>query len=319
MKSIFLTAILFIGLMLLSCENKLEKKISQIPIHTQTIRFDSLFFESNPTHFSNLRNEFPYFFPHQVDDSIWRNKRQDTLQQELYAEVKQTFGNFETQKRALKSLFQHITYYFPKFDPPKIITITSDVDYKSRVIYADSLLIIGLDNYLGANHRFYQGFSEYIRWEFEAKNITTDVALSITETIIPYYRNQTFLDAMIYEGKRLYLCQKFLPKISEKNLLKYSEEKYNWARTNEAEIWRYFIENQLLYNTNKTTLNRFMEMAPFSKFYMEHDNQSPGGIGRFIGLQIVKKFMKNQSENLEILLKTSPEDLFRQAFYKPSK
>lgn len=319
MKNFLGISTIILGLFLASCGDKKEKEIQKIPIETSVTRFDSLFFKTPITEFDRLKNDFPYLFPSDVPDSVWTNKRTDVLQQELYAEVLKTFPDFSAEKKELISLFQHIKYYFPKFSPPNILTLTSDVDYHSRVIYTDTLVVVGLDNYLGANHRFYQGIAEYISFSFDKKYLPTDVALAISDVIVPHQRNVTFLDAMIYEGKRLFLAQKFLPKTSEVTLLKYPQEKYNWAVANEAEIWRYFVQNQLLYNTDKKTLDRFIHLTPFSKFYMEHDSESPGGIGRFIGLHIVTAFMKNDSDNLEKLLKTPSEEIFKQANYKPAK
>lgn len=319
MKSIFFIIIILTFSLFLSCEDTTQKKISEISVHTQVVRFDSLFFESDENRFKQLFQDFPFFFPKPFADTIWYNKRKDTLEQEVYAEVKQTFGDFSTQEKQLTSVFQHIKYYFPKFQAPKVITTTTNVDYTSRMIYTDTLLIIGLDNYLGSEHRFYQGFSEYIRQELQPQNIPIDVALSISDFIIANKRNTTFLEAMINQGKQLYLCQKFLPQTKESDILKYTNEKYQWAKANEAEIWRYFIQNQLLYNTDKNTLNRFISLAPFSKFYLELDHESPGGIGRFIGWQIVQSFMKKHPDDLEKLLKTSYQDLFEQAKYKPNR
>lgn len=319
MKSFFLIFPLIFGFISVSCGDKKEREIRKIEVNTRITRFDSIFFETPVTEIDKLKAQFPYLFPADVPDTTWTNKRTNPLQQELYNEVSKTFSDFSTEKKELKSLFQHVKYYFPKFSPPNVLTLTSDVDYRSRVIYADTLVVIGLDNYLGENHRFYESFSEYLRFSFDKKYLPTDVALSISEVIIPRERNLTLLDAMIYEGKLLYLAQKFLPKTSETVLLKYPPKKYDWAVANEAEIWRYFIQNQLLYDTDKKTLDRFISLAPFSKFYMEHDTESPGGIGRFIGLHIVHSFMKKHPDDLEKMLRTPSEELFKKAHYKPVK
>lgn len=311
--------IFFLGIFLFSCGDSKEKEIANIPIEIKIERFDKIFFETPGSEFSSLKNRFPYLFPENTPDSVWIQKQKDTLQQELFREVSKTFPNFTEEEKQIKSIFQHIKYYFPAFKPPKIITLTTDVDYlDSRVIYADSLLFIGLDNYLGKEHYFYGGIQDYIRQEFEKKYIPVDVSLTISEVIIPKTKNSTFLESMIYEGKLLYMAEKFFPECTEKDLLKYSDEKYQWAVENEAEIWRYFIENQLLYSTDKKVLNRFIEMAPFSKFYMEIDNESPGGIGRFIGLQIVKQFM-NKYPDLQKMGVLKTDEIFKNANYKPKK
>ena len=92
-----------------------------------------------------------------------------------------------------------------------------------------------------------------------------------------------------------------------------------WAQENEEEIWRYFIEEELLYSTDAKLPTRFIVDAPFSKFYLEIDNESPGRIGQFIGWQIVRAYMENNDTSLSELMTLNPEALFRQSKYKPKK
>ena len=217
-------------------------------------------------------------------------------------------------------MFQHIKYYFPKFEPPKVVMLISRVAYETRVIYADSLLLIGTDNYLGTQHKYYQDMDKYIRADLDKKNLVIDVADAFADKLVPRGIHLTFLDNMIYEGKKLYLESELLPKKTPADLLRYDAKKYAWAEANEAEIWRYFIEKELLYQTDKKLLTRFLYPAPFSKFYLELDNESPGQIGRFIGLRIVQAYAKNHKEESMLkILAMKPDELFKQSLYKPDK
>ncbi len=93
---------------------------------------------------------------------------------------------------------------------------------------------------------------------------------------------------------------------------------FTWAKENEIYIWKYFIEKELLYNTDSKLIRRFLDPSPFSKFYLEIDNQSPGKIGRWIGWQIVKSFMKKNPEvKIEDLILKSRQELFIKSGYKP--
>ena len=75
------------------------------------------------------------------------------------------------------------------------------------------------------------------------------------------------------------LIDRYLPLISDPVKIGYSEKNYNWAIENEENIWMYFIERKLLFSTETKLNKRFLENAPFSKFYLEDDRQSPGRIG----------------------------------------
>ena len=85
-------------------------------------------------------------------------------------------------------------------------------------------------------------------------------------------------------------------------------------------IWRYFIERQILYKTDPDLVQRLLEPAPFSKFYLELDNESPGRVGRWIGWQIVKSFMDQKSEtSTQELLRMPAQKLFNLSKYKPKR
>ena len=53
-----------------------------------------------------------------------------------------------------------------------------------------------------------------------------------------------------------------------------SESKLKWAIANESKVWGYFIENEILFNPDIELQKRFIDDAPFSKFYLEIDNDS---------------------------------------------
>ena len=117
----------------------------------------------------------------------------------------------------------------------------------------------------------------------------------------------------------MYLIDRYLPAISDPLKIRYSEKKLQWAIENEENIWMYFIERKLLFSTETKLHKRFLENAPFSKFYLEDDRQSPGRIGVWLGWQIVKSFMQNNDVSLQKLLTTDSEDLFKKSSYKPKK
>jgi uncharacterized protein YjaZ len=92
------------------------------------------------------------------------------------------------------------------------------------------------------------------------------------------------------------------------------------VQDNERYMWQYFIENELLFQTQSSLSLRFIDPAPFSKFYLEIDNDTPGKVGQWIGWQIVRSYMdKNPNTSLEELLSMSARDLFNKSNYKPAK
>ena len=124
---------------------------------------------------------------------------------------------------------------------------------------------------------------------------------------------------MIYFGKEMYLKDMFLPEYSDFDKMGYTKEQQDWSLANENEIWRYFVDQGLLYDTNSDLVQRFIAPAPFSKFYLEIDNESPGRIGVWMGWQIVRSFMNNNDVSLQQLMTMDAKEVFERSKYKPKK
>ncbi|NNL02687.1 MAG: gliding motility lipoprotein GldB, partial [Eudoraea sp.] len=186
-----------------SCKNEtgVSEDVSKIRINLAVLRFDKQFAEAKPKDIPALKNEFPYLFPKQYPDSLWIAKLNDTLQKELYSEVNAEFPDFVKETADLELFFKHVLYYFPNYKVPRVITVISDVDYTNRVILADTLLLIGLDNYLGKDHRFYGGIEQYIAAGLDKEYLVSDVASAFGKTRLRFPSDRTFLAQMIYYGK----------------------------------------------------------------------------------------------------------------------
>jgi len=318
MKKVIL---LILTITLFSCATKdeTEFEIEKIPINIEITRFDKAFGTVKVEDLAKLKKAFPEFFPKKYHDSIWVQKMQDTLQQELYKEVIKKYPSGEKLSQNLSDLFKHIKYYFPQFKTPEVITTTSDVDYRNKIFLSDSLLVIALDTYLGSDHFFYLDIPKYVVQNMKESQIIPDVASIYAQKFIPKIKSRAFLAQMIYYGRILYLKDLWLPETSDEIKIGYTKEQLTWIKDNEVEVWRNFVENEYLYSTKPKLTSRFINPAPFSKFYLEIDNDSPGMVGRYVGWQIVRSFMKQKGADLEQLLTLSEEEIFKKSKYKPKK
>ncbi|WP_296148320.1 gliding motility lipoprotein GldB [uncultured Flavobacterium sp.] len=305
----------------ISCDkkDKVEKAIEDVPVELEVERFDKIFYETPVQDLAKIKKEYPYFFPAGNEDTVWTNKMKNPLLRELHAEVQKQFGDFQSERTELEELFRHIKFYFPLTKLPKVITLISEVDTDSKVIYADSLLLISLDVYLGKDHRFYEGFPEYQRTSFEKSQLLPDVVSDFALRKIPPPKDRTLLSQMIYFGKELYLKDVLIPQVSDAEKIGYTPKQITWSQENEGYIWRYFVDENLLYDSDPKLPGRFINPAPFSKFYLEIDNESPGKIGMWIGWQIVRSYMKNNDVSLQQLLQTDAKEIFDNSKYKPKK
>lgn len=307
-------------LVIASCDkkSKVEKEVAAIPVEIKVVRFDKLFFETASEDLGKLKKQFPFFFPQGINDSVWLEKMQNPLWRELYAEVQKKYANFAPLQEELETLFKHIKYNFPKTKTPKVITVISEMDYNNKVIYADSLLIVSLELYLGKEHKFYQ-FPKYLKQNFEEKQMMPDVVSSFSMDKIAPVTDKTLLSQMIYYGKELYLKDLLLPDYADVDKMGYTPEQIKWCEENESYMWRYFLEKEMLYSNDSKLGNRFVNPAPFSKFYLEIDNESPGRVGAWVGWQIVRSFVKNNDVPIGELLKMNAKEIFEKSKYKPKK
>jgi uncharacterized protein YjaZ len=127
------------------------------------------------------------------------------------------------------------------------------------------------------------------------------------------------LSQMIYYGKQLYLKDLLLPDYNDAQKMGYTPEQITWCQENESYMWRYFISKEMLYSNDQKLAMRFIDPAPFSKFYLEIDNESPGQVGSWIGWQIVRSYMNNNEVSLTDLLNANAKEIFEKSKYKPKK
>jgi gliding motility-associated lipoprotein GldB len=315
----FLIAI--IAVIFTSCENdsKLEKEIQSVEVDFIVERFDKAYLEAQSKDLPQLKQAYPFLFSKRVPDSVWIERIEDTLQDLLLNEVSTSFNDFTEEKTNLNRLFQHLKYYDKTFKVPRVVTLTNDVDYRNKTIVTDTLLLIALDNFLGEDHEFYQNIPRYIAANMKPSQIVPEIAQNYAEKYSFQTDRKTLLDEMIYFGKLLYFKDIMIPNFSDAEKIGYTEEQIQWAEANESPIWSHFVENEMLYSTDRKLPNRFIADAPFSKFYLQLDNESPGRLGQYIGWQIVRAYADRTGKKPLEILQEDAEEIFNKAKFKPKK
>lgn len=311
-----------VAISLFSCkeESKVEEAVAKIPIEFKVERFDRIFWTSKPEDLQKVKAQYPYFFPSHIPDSTLINKLKDPLLKELYSEVQMQYPELGKIETDLEKLFAHVQYYFPKYKTPRVITLINEVDTDGRVFYTDTLALISLDCYLGKDHRFYVDFPEFKKPEMERNQILPNLVTSFCYGKIASPTDRTLLSAMIYYGKELYMKDKLIPEYSDADKIGYTDMQIKFCQENEYYMWSNLVENKLLFDSNPKNELRFIKPAPFSRFYIEIDNQTPGRVGQWLGWQIVRSYMENNDDvTLEQLLAMDAKTIFDNSKYKPKK
>ncbi|MFD1294761.1 gliding motility lipoprotein GldB [Lutibacter holmesii] len=314
-------SVLLILLMVISCKSEIKNQVdvSEIEVDVNIERFEQHFYTTTKETLPNIKESFPFLFPLQYADSIWLHRINDPKEVELFEKTEQVFGNFETQKNEIEDVFKHVKYYHPLFEAPKVITLITNLDFENKVMYTNDYLFISLDMYLGANDEVYKDFPLYLAHNFTTSQLSVDIGKAISERFYSAKSSRQFIDLIVNEGKKMYLLDCYVPLKTDAQKMGYSTDKMDWVLANEEPIWKYFIENKLLFSTDADLYTRFVADAPFSKFYIDIDNESPGKIGVWLGWQIVRSYMNNNNVTLQQLLQTNAEEIFKKSKYKPNK
>ena len=327
MKRITHIAIIFSSLIYFfsSCGNSFQVDISNIETDDiKIIRYEKALFEKelNKNRISELQKEFPLFLGNTPLDSIQILQLQsyvsDSLLLELYTKTEKIFPSLSEQEKQLSNSFKYIKYYYPKFENPQVYTYISGV--QDIAFYQDQILMLSIDHYLGKGYAIYQklGTPKYKQFSMQKQFFIKDALMSIAKVFIqPLPADAKLLEQMIYEGKLLYFIKSMNPGITDIVLFSQTEQHKNWLQEKEAEIWRYYIENELLYKTDYLAYNKFINDAPFTAVL--GDNSAPR-TGIWLGYQIVHSYMNHSDEDLQTMLNNQKAQfILQKSKYKPGK
>ncbi len=307
-----------------------ELKEAKKQVHLHILRYDQDVFKVNPNHFaqgiSMLSQKYPSFLidPQLFSDTLFVQKFLDYLKDpkiiELYNVTQKKYGNFETYENSFKEAFAHYLVYFPKESIPKIITLITGLDFQTPSVYIyDQHVILNLDHYLGKDFSKYNqlGVPKYISERMDSSYMEVDLfKKAIVYKHLPDQTPSNVMESMIIEGKKLYFTEMMLPQKSQKDIIGYSEEKYQWAEQFYPNVWTYMIENNLLFSQEESVFRNYIQEAPFTKPF---GNVSPGRFGQFLGWKIVKAYMDNNPNiTLEQLMQTTDlQMILNKSAFKP--
>jgi hypothetical protein len=96
------------------------------------------------------------------------------------------------------------------------------------------------------------------------------------------------LDLMIHNGKAMYFNKLVQPQLNDTIITEYSAQQLDWCGKNEMQIWSFFLDNKLFYESNLTKITKYINPSPNSP---QMPAAAPGRTANYIGWQIVKAYM----------------------------
>lgn len=197
----------------------------------------------------------------------------------------------------LSEAFGRYRQAFPSEPVPAVFTYPASISgFRPAVWNADSLLAIGIDCFLGADYHFYQttSFPRYVTRRFTPEHLVPMALKGYVQYHFPPPAGpETFLSAMIHEGKTLYLLDRLLPETPDSLKIGYTREQMEWAVNYERDIWAWFIEQNLLYSAVAKNYRKYLDEAPFTTDLGPH---SAPRVGAFTGWQIVRRYMEEHPD-----------------------
>lgn len=234
----------------------------------------------------------------------------------LYKETREIFDDLSDIESSFQKAFKHIKYYYPDFKAPDIQTIVTG--FGRDLFVSDSVIIIGLDFYIGEDATFRPlDIPNYILKRYQKEYIVPSCILLLSNKFNKTdYKNKSMLAEMVFYGKAYYFTEKILPYANDSLLIGYTKQQLDDVNKNQNIVWAHFVQNQLLYETNHFIKKKYIEERPKT---LEIGDKAPGRIGVWLGWEIVKKYMKENPETSlpELMKMTDVQKIFSQSKYKP--
>ena len=213
---------------------------------------------------------------------------------DLWDDVKRVWPETGPLEKELENAFRHYRYYFPERIVPEVVTCISV--FNNSIIVDDSLLMVSLDRYLGADSEYYPtlGIFSYQARKMTPAYAASDCMYAWAATEWDYntagYGTKTLLNTMLHEAKLVYFTKRMMPALADTVLHGFTGRQMQFCETGEGEIWEYLVSNDLLFSTDGFLIRKFTGEAPFTSYFTE---ESPGRAVVWTGFRIIERYMNN--------------------------
>ncbi len=326
-------------------KNKSREKpdVSGVQITVPIIRFDKDLFEFNNHPFleqySLMQSKYGPFFDFylnhfiigprpavdtaNVDEPAIKKFITDSYIHRIQDSINLHFENTSDVEKELTQSFKYVKYYFPEIKTPNIAAVNSAFGV-AAFTYDNNWVGVGLDLYLGPNNADYDsaGIYQYMQHKMRREYIARN---AVEATYNLYFgdeeasRNKNLIEAMIDKGKKLYFLSYIFPDAPDSLLVGFTQKQTTWCEQSEYEIWKYLNEKDLLYKNNYMDHKRYLDEGPTTTGMPP---EAPGNLGGWIGLQIVRKFVKETGGKIslhDLITKYDSKAILEKARYRPSK
>lgn len=227
---------------------------------------------------------------------------EDDRMNKLREIINNTYPDTKNVEVEIETACKYFKHYFPEHPLPRMYTLFTEFGYQTFIFSDNDGLDgigIGLDMFLGDafDYKAYNptdpAFSDYLTRSYNKDHLAKKTMEILVEDVIGLPPGKRFIDQMIYQGKKLYILDKILPTHHDSIIHEYTNDQLSWVQNNELQIWDFFLEQEIMYDSDKMKLSRYLQPGPTSKGMPP---ESPGQTANYIGYRIVEAFMKRQPD-----------------------
>ena len=317
--------------------NRFEADVQNVNLDLDIQRIDSLMYktpvEKLPDVFGQLRNSDSLIFELYLGrvlglplnrPQVWhrgiKKWASNASMNTLYEDVDSAYHDLAPLEHELEAAFARHLYFFPQDTVPDFYSILTAT---YQVVTYPQTVAISLDMFLGKDYRFYPSmqYPDYKIVRFQREYILPSVMKAWFGQRFPEerYTDSKLLSKMIHEGKMLVYAQTMLPNVADTLLIEYSGKQYRWCEDNEAKIWTHLVEQDVLYNSDPQTVEKYMSDGPFT-VASGIPQQSAPRLGAYIGWKIVRAYLDQHPDvSLDVFLHNKDyKSILNNSQYQPS-
>lgn len=271
---------------------------------------------------AGIQDDYRFFLNGDLEDSLnilrIRQFVTDPFLKQIASAVNEKYPDLESLEDSMALMLAHYHHHFPDAKIPVVYTYISGLHYEQPVRLADSVLIIGLDMFLGEDSDFYPqvGMPVFLAARCTPKHILPACAAELSYLYNAASNEEDLISQMVVQGKRLYFESLLMPWKDKGTLLNYTSGQYAWCKTNEVELWAFLVDNELIFSNELTIINKLMQDGPFTNSF---GKESAPRLGDFVGMRIIESYMQRHPDVTlrQLMRDQDAHAIFNKAAYKP--
>ena len=210
-------------------------------------------------------------------------------------------GALEQARQTLCDAFGRLTQHFPSAPQPRLDFAYTGFNYSAYP--TDTLLVIGCEFFIGADHAAVQGvppniYPRYMQERMVPEHLAGD---ALRGWLLVHFQDEHYpgqgrlAEELLYWGKVLYIMEQCMPDVPKADLLDWTPEAWAWAEAHERDIWLELQPQDALFDTDRTQFGKWFNEGPFTR-YGAIPQDSPDRLGAYMGWRMVSDFMEKHPE-----------------------